>query len=417
MEQQVRKKQAYEIKPVGTFHIRFSHDILVRIFALLALFSLTAILMIYAAAGLHTGLAGRQGASDYVKARVETVLSSDTSPDNAYPERRTGEQQLRIRILEGSYSGRQMEITNYVNVLHDIEARQGMTIVVQLTHQSDGSLSASVYNYDRSGVLILFGVCVLALLCIAGGLKGVQSLFGILFTVLCVVFILLPFVLKGAPPIGIALLVVVLATAVHFILLDGIGRKTVPALISTVAGALFSAGAASLVGAIASLNGFHMQEAEALLLQSAHGQIPIHGLLVAGILISAHGAVMDVAITIASAVDEFRRESPMHSDTDRFRFGMRVGRDAMGTMVNTLVLAYVGSSLNTLLLLYSYGISFAQLINTDLIGVELLEGLAGSLGIILTVPLVAFLSAFLAGRLHTAPTALPKKPEPVKQPQ
>lgn len=413
----MKNKQSYEFEKPVQKRIRFSHGILVRIFALLALLSLTVILMICATAGLHTGLVGRQGTSDYVKARVEAVLSSATSPDKSYPERRTGEQELRIRILEGSASGRQMEITNYVNVLHDIEARQGMTIVVQLTHQSDGSLSASVYNYDRSGVLILFGICVLALLCIAGGRKGVQSLFGILFTVLCVVFILLPLVLKGAPAVGTALLVVVLATAVHFILLDGVGRKTVPAFLSTVAGALFSAGAASLVGAIASLNGFHMQEAEALLLQSTHGQIPIHGLLVAGILISAHGAVMDVAITIASAVDEFRRESPVHSDADRFRFGMRVGRDAMGTMVNTLVLAYVGSSLNTLLLLYSYGISFAQLINTDLIGVELLEGLAGSLGIILTVPLVAFLSAFWAGRLYPAPAALPENPAPVKQPQ
>lgn len=384
------------------FRVQITHEMWVRAFALLALLSVTVILMIFATVGTRTGLVGRQGSNDYVKARVEAVLSDTTSPDPSYPERRTGQQQLRIRVLEGAYQGRQMNITNYINVLHDIEARRGMTLVVQITTQSNGSHSASVYNYDRSKVLIALGVVVLLLLCIAGGRKGLQSMLGIVFTILCVVFILLPSVLKGAPPVGMAFLVVVLTTAVGFILLDGISRKTIPAFVSTVAGALFSAGAAGLVGAIASLNGFHMQEAEALLLQSSHGQIPIHGLLVAGILISAHGAVMDVAITIASAVEEFRQESPEHRDAEYFHFGMRVGRDAMGTMVNTLVLAYVGSSLNTLLLLYSYGISFAQLINTDLIGVELLEGLAGSLGIILTVPLVAFLSAFVMGRFRAA---------------
>ncbi|MFT8887422.1 MAG: YibE/F family protein [Ethanoligenens sp.] len=394
---------------------RPTHGTLVRAFALLALLSLAVILMIFAVTGTRTGLVGRQGNNGYVKARVEAVLSDTTSPDRSYCERKTGQQQLRVRILEGAYQGRQMNITNYINVLHDIEARQGMTLVVQITTQSDGSHSASVYNYDRSGALIALGVVVLLLLCIAGGRKGLQSMLGIVFTILCVVFILLPFVLKGASPVGTALLVVVLTTAVGFILLDGISRKTIPAFVSTVVGALFSAGAAGLVGSIASLNGFHMQEAEALLLQSPHGQIPIHGLLVAGILISAHGAVMDIAITIASAVEEFRQESPHRRDAEYLHFGMRVGRDAMGTMVNTLVLAYVGSSLNTLLLLYSYGISFAQLINTDLVGVELLEGLAGSLGIILTVPLVAFLAAFVMGRFRSLQSTQAEDRQPAEQ--
>lgn len=359
---------------------------------------LTAALVIAAQAGVRRVSRGRS-AANYIAAKVEQVLSDDTSPDAASGGRRLGTQQLRIRILQGAHKGEHMEVENQLSALHNVYAKAGTRIVVQLSTDANGSYTVSVYNYDRFGILAGALAVFLALLCAVGGRKGAQAMLGIAFTVACVLLLLLPMVMQGISAVTAAVLVVVLTTAVGFALLDGVNGKTVSATLATVAGALFSGAAAWLTGVLALLNGYNMNEAETLLLQSDNSlPIPIAGLLVAGILISAHGAVMDVAISIASAVDELHRADPAMDGRALFRSGMRIGRDTMGTMVNTLILAFVGSSLNTLLVIYSYGIPFGQLVNTDLVGVEFLQGIAGSVGIILTVPLVALLSAWISRR-------------------
>ena len=111
-----------------------------------------------------------------------------------------------------------------------------------------------------------------------------------------------------------------------------------------------------------------------------------------GVLISALGAVMDVALGIASSVWELREQNPALSAKELFGSGMHIGRDAMGTMANTLILAFAGSSLNMLLLVQTYDIPFIQLINTDYICIEVIQSIAGAMGILLTVPIVAFIS-------------------------
>lgn len=208
---------------------------------------------------------------------------------------------------------------------------------------------------------------------------------------------MLPLILGGFSPVRAALIISVLNASVCFTLLDGVNRKTVSAAIGTVCGVLCAAGVAAAAGGAASLNGFNMQEAESLLLQTGKCKIEIGGLFVAGIIISALGGVMDIAVSISSSVSELHRVNPKLGAKGLFRSGIRIGRDAMGTMATTLILAFVGSSLNTMVLIDSYGIPFAQLINTDLIGVEIVQGIAASLGIIVTVPLVTMISSrFLA---------------------
>ena len=118
------------------------------------------------------------------------------------------------------------------------------------------------------------------------------------------------------------------------------------------------------------------------------------GLLTSGILIAALGAVMDISMSIASALDELYALDGTLSVKALFASGMNIGRDAMGTMANTLVLAYVGSSLNMMILIYSYGVSFNQLMNTDFVAIEMIRAVAGSIGIICTVPCVAIITAF-----------------------
>ena len=102
---------------------------------------------------------------------------------------------------------------------------------------------------------------------------------------------------------------------------------------------------------------------------------------------------MDIAMSIASAMEELHIHKPELSFKELFRSGMNIGKDAMGTMANTLVLAFAGTSLNMMILIYSYGVSFNQLMNTDFVAIEVIRAVAGSMGIVLTVPFVAAISA------------------------
>ena len=110
---------------------------------------------------------------------------------------------------------------------------------------------------------------------------------------------------------------------------------------------------------------------------------------------------MDIAMSVASAMDELKLKRPDISTKELFKSGMKVGRDASGTMANTLVLAIAGSSLNMMILIYSYQVSFTQLMNTDFITIELIRGIAGSMGIILAIPFVAIITAKLLTRKNS----------------
>lgn len=163
--------------------------------------------------------------------------------------------------------------------------------------------------------------------------------------------------------------------------------------------ALFGAAAAEMVH----ISAYQMDEAEALMLVMSDTGLKMNGLFLSGILIASLGAVMDTSMSVASAMDELKIKKPDISVKALFASGMKVGRDATGTMANTLVLAFAGSSFNMMLLIYSYDVSFNQLMNTDFIAVELIRGIAGSMGIIMTVPCVAAITAVLLTRRKKVP--------------
>ena len=126
-----------------------------------------------------------------------------------------------------------------------------------------------------------------------------------------------------------------------------------------------------------------------------NSRLDVSGVLFSGILIASLGAVMDVSMSVASTIAEIRANSPDLGKGELFRSGINVGRDMMGTMSNTLILAFAGSSINTLIMIYSYSMPYLEYMNGYEIGIELLRGISGSLGVILTVPFVSFISAML----------------------
>jgi uncharacterized membrane protein len=146
----------------------------------------------------------------------------------------------------------------------------------------------------------------------------------------------------------------------------------------------------------AKIDGFRLEDAEPLLqLKYAGAPISLKGLLVAGIIISALGAVMDVAMSISSALEEVHAANPTLSRNELFKSGMNIGRDMAGTMTNTLILAFLGSEFTLIIFLYSRGLSFYHLYSTAFVALETISGLSASIGMILAIPLTALISATL----------------------
>lgn len=332
----------------------------------------------------------------YASAEVTAVLADNAQEDYQNAEgRRVGDQELEIRILSGDHKDEIMTVTNYMSALFNVDVDQGDRIIVRIMTDEEGSYYASVFNYDRGIVLGVFLLIFFALLAVLGGKKGVGALAGLLLTLGCIWFILIPCLIRGVPAVPVTIGVSAVAAAAGLIFLNGYSKKTLCAVCGCVGGVLAAGIAAVAVGTLSPMNGFNMQEAENLILYGADKGLKISGLLVCGVLISALGAVMDVALGIASSVWEMREQNPDASAGSLFRSGMQIGKDAMGTMANTLILAFAGSSLNMLILVQTYDIPFLQLINTDSIALEVVQSVAGSFGILLTVPLVAFISARL----------------------
>lgn len=342
----------------------------------------------------------------FAVAKVTQVLADDAEPDTWTEGRRLGQQLLEVEILTGKHKGETLQTYNYLSAYLNVDAKAGTRIIVRLDYDDNGEVYVvSVPNYDRAPVLIGLMVIFAALLIVIGRKKGVMALLGLAYTLASLWFVLIPMLLRGAEPVLISIIIVALTTLACLIMLTGFSRKTLCAVLGCVSGVAVAGVFAALAGKISPLNGFNMSEAEELVLRAFDSELHISGLFVAGILIASLGAVMDVAMSISSACWELRSVNPAMPRRELFRSGMNIGRDAMGTMTNTLILAFSGASVNMLLLFQVYDYPLIQIFNTDAMAMEVIRGVAGSIGIVLTVPLVAALSAWLM------------KPQPAKPPE
>lgn len=362
-------------------------------------------LFFYARTGRSTY--DREGAGiAYETARVLEVLADNTARDPETENVLRGSQQLRAELLSGPYKGEIVGFTNYLSAFYNVYAHAGDTIAVSVSTASDGSYEVSVYNYARDKWIWAFVAVFILVLALVGGRQGLKAVAGLGVTVFCVLFLLVPLLeQKGWPAIPTTLAIIAYTIFVSFVILGGVQTKTMVAALGSFGGVLLAGLLAWAACKIVHISGMNMDEAESLLLTACDNGMKIKGLLICGILIATEGAVMDIAMSISSAVDELHTVNPQLSAKQLFRSGMNIGRDAMGTMANTLVLAFAGTSLNMMIFIYAYDVSYTQLMNTDFVAIEVIRSLAGSIGIVLTVPLVAFISANLLGARGAAKRA------------
>ena len=245
------------------------------------------------------------------------------------------------------------------------------------------------------GLAVIVGLFLLTTVAV-GGKVGAKSLVALAVTLVCLFFILIPLLMKGAPTLLTVFLICAYITVVTMVILGGVTRKTVCAALGTVAGTALALLFGLLAQSLLHIDGMRLTDVEALLqLRQTGTPLGLKGLLVAGVVISALGAVMDVAMSISSALTEVHTVAPERTGKDLFRSGMNIGRDMVGTMTNTLILAFLGSGLTFIIYLISLGLDPRQLISSAYVATEVISGISSSIGVILAVPLTALITAFL----------------------
>lgn len=302
---------------------------------------------------------------------------------------------LEIKILRGEYKGETVYAQNIIDerMAYNIFVDEGDEVLLHIEKDDmQGIANAYVADIYRQKYLVYLLLAFLLLLVLFGGFKGIKAVITLGLTGLAVVKILLPLILQGKNPILVSVPVCAGIIAVTLIIISGFNKKTFSAIFGTTGGVLIAGGVAYFVGSVAKLTGLGNDEAQMLMFLPQQVNFDFKGLLFSGIILGALGAIMDVGMSIASAMHEIEAANPEISNKDLIKSGMNVGRDIMGTMSNTLILAYAGGSLHLMLLLLGHEIPMSEVINWDMMASEVVRALAGSIGLVFAIPITAVIS-------------------------
>lgn len=329
---------------------------------------------------------------EYVRAKVVSIIENDMGNDPEYSYIRIGTQRLEMEVLSGEYKGKIIVVPNYVTRTIRTEAAVGSKYIVG---SYDGFITSQILNVDRSGVIYFLAFLFMAMILLIGRKKGVAAIAALIVTLVNVVFLFIPLLINGMSAILAAIIVVMLSTIYTMVVLNGFCRKSmISAMCCTLCTALAGL-LAYIVGKAGGISTLNTPEAEELLFITEQSTFRIDNLLTAGILIAAMGAVMDTSMSLVSSLYEIKEQQPKITKQQLFTCGMNIGKDIMGTMTNTLVLAFVGASLNSVLVYYMYCMPYISLINTDFIVVEVVKGLIGSMAVILSIPVATLMTVGL----------------------
>lgn len=326
---------------------------------------------------------------EIVKAEVVDVLSQEkknipgTDVESIY-------QTITAKILEGDQKGKVVTIENDYLAL-----KQGDRFFLYHSIDGlDGRGSYSVRDVDRQGAIMFFIALFVGVILVFSGKQGVRSLIGLAGSFFVILYVLIPSLLKGYPPV---LTSIVIATIILFLaiyLTHGFNRVSTVAFSGTVIAVTLTGILAYFGVVIARLSGFATEEAVYLNFNT-NGSLDFTGLLLGGIMIGVLGVLDDIAVTQAAVVSELHDSASHLSRKEIYKKALRVGKEHVGALVNTLALAYTGASLPLLLLFSTSDSSMSSIINQEIFATEIIRTVVGSIGLILTVPITTLLAVYM----------------------
>lgn len=333
-----------------------------------------------------------------VKGKIIDIPYDDTSEKRDIPiESDIRYQHIKVKLLSGDFKGNTYTLRNTIDQINPYKLilKKGENILLY-QYEDDGKLTGlKIFERSKENSLyFLIGIFILSMILI-GGLKGFKAFITLFLTVVVVICFLVPLLLKGYSPIPITIVSVAIITVLTLFIVSGINRKTWAGIIGTVLGTLIAGVLAMGVSNYTGLIGMGSEDMQALVYGSNGHFLDYRGILFSGVIIGALGAVMDVAISIASSMWEIEEINPDITNKQLIKSGMNIGKDIMGAMSNTLILAYVGSSLSLIMVFASFKLSFSEIINLDIVATEIIRSIAGSIGLILSIPATVLVSVLM----------------------
>jgi len=310
-----------------------------------------------------------------------------------------GVQALTVQLLDGPYAGMEVSAENRVigkMELDKVFGKGDIALMVLSLKNGDIYFATAQDHYRLNTELILL-LCFALFLIIFGGLTGMKALLSFLFAAMMIWKVMVPLFLKDYDPVVISLGIVILLTAAVIFLVGGLTKRGLVAFLGALLGIVVT-----MLMALLFSRGFHLHGAikpfSETLLYSGYPHLNLTRLFLAGIFIASSGAVMDLAMDVASGLDELSSRKPDIHFLDALQAGFGIGRPVVGTMTTTLLLAYSGGYMALLMVFMAQGVPVVNLLNLNYVAAEILNTLVGSFGLISVAPFTAVMGAFIYTR-------------------
>ena len=334
---------------------------------------------------------------EYLTGKIIALISEENSDEEGVAKL----QKFNVKLLEGDDKGEVVEIDLpiYKDNEYNINAKVGDRVVVYKTFDNYGNdemqLQYYISDVDKRIEIYIMGIGFIALVLLIARKNGLKALFALIVTIAFIIKIFIPAIYNGYSPILFAIITAIFSSLITIYFTVGMNKKFVIALLGVTGGVLIAGTFSYIFTYRMHLNGFLDSDllASAYLLKN----IKIKELIPAGVIIGSLGAVMDVAVSITSSINELHETNPNISKKSMFKSAINIGNDIIGTMINTLVLAYIASSIFTLLLIYIQANEYPiiRILNFQDIAVEIMRSICGSVGILISVPLTAYIGTLI----------------------
>ncbi|TWH79347.1 YibE/F family protein [Sedimentibacter saalensis] len=334
--------------------------------------------------------------------KAEIISVDDVSEetiDSGYETFSSKTISFTARITNGDQKGTVTNARQYMDDMVAVDAKvveQGDKILMSSLIARDGDGKEWTFvEYDRSGVLLMLLISFFLLIILFGRKKGLNTIISLVFTCLSIFMVFVPSILKGNNIYLSSIIVSIFIIFMSLLLINGADKKTLCAIVGNLGGLMIAGILAYLISKILNLTGITDDDTMFLLMLETEKPIDLIAVLWSSIVIGSLGAVMDVSMSIASALNELSENMVEKSFKTMLKSGFNIGQDAIGTMTNTLILAYIGSSLAVVLLLVANYNDTLLLFNLEMIVFEIIQAIIGSMGILFAIPITSVFAAYV----------------------
>lgn len=333
------------------------------------------------------------------RGRVVTVHSENLWLDAYLPTLYVGIQVADVEVLSGGFIGEVIRVEHELTRFHNLHLDKGLDVLVSILPEATTltAYNTSVYGPSRGVVLIpalfLLGIGML----VVGRSKGLYAIISLVFTFVTIIYLLVHGIVTGGGPVLMSIITSFLIISFTTGMISGATKQTLASIGGALVG-LFAAGLASfLLGRFTHISGINLESVRHVLYHTPPGTfIRIQDLFFAVVIIATTGAMIDSSISISSTVFELKAQSSKKTWLELYTSSMEVGRSVLGANVNTLILAFAGTSLVTVVLIVLFGFSNLRIINLELVAIEIIQGASATVGMLVGIPATGFFSSWLA---------------------